>query len=383
MSCTDLEWWSQKLSDVGNTTTPEQRLLALQEINDNLKKANRLEANILKRLLCSPEIFDVLGTTSMTNTSSVNFRKSISEKPSSDLAMDTLSICMNNLSLKESDFPSLLKRALEHPTVKVKALALNTLLRELRLQLEEQQQQQPSNSVQKEILSSSLSSNQAAIPLVVCNVSPELLEATLEALRAKETELGGPALNILSIVSSAYFEQPRFRALMEDGFLNGDDTVKCRIYELAVNIAQRSADNLQRVMFILDHAVDEFSTKRNTDVLFQMNLLEILSNLTKENHCLLYMERHKVLEKVNRCAICFYGEDEDDEVLDPRQPFPPVNMNALLEPSVMKFFGKVASVQPQKVIPTYPRLMYHLFELLCSDDINILPIAFDTFGMTN
>lgn len=381
MSSLDIDWWSKKLSNVGSTTAPEERLLALQDINTNLKKATCLEADVLRCLLCSPEIYSVLGA--MPAQSSVqksgNIRQQVVEKPSTDLAMDTLSICMNNLSLKEADFPTLLERALTHQTVSVKALALNTLLRELRFHLVEKTRKQMRQQQQQK--SAGSADEDMNEPLVIKDLHEALLSATFEALKAKETEIGGPALNILSLISSAHFREPGVRQLLTDALRDGDDTVICRIYELAVNIAKRSDDSLSDVSFVLDHAVKDVTEGHKADALFLMNLLEILSNLTLNDCGISYLSRCNFLDTVNSLFERISSENAGDQNPDEDQSSVCRSMGNILMPSIYKFFGQITTFDPQLVIPIYFQVNYRLLDALCSDDLRILPWAFDAFGM--
>lgn len=249
-----------------------------------------------------------------------------------NVASDILSICMGNLSLNDSELPRLLQRALNHDRAII--LALNAIVKELR-------KTEDSSQV---------------------HITDELLGHVLRALGRDETEVGVPALNILKIVllNEAKLRQPLVKdALMQ--MLNASDVVKCRIYELAVHLGKKSPAMLENVEYLLDKALSELD---NDDVLLQVNILEIMVALAEQNHGLIYLEKRQVFEIISRRV-----ENIDKNPLD-----------RLLIPGIMKFFGKVACIQPQKIITGYPHMIRCLFECLHTADSTLLPASFDTMG---
>ncbi|KAH8310204.1 hypothetical protein KR059_003260, partial [Drosophila kikkawai] len=72
--------------------------------------------------------------------------------------------------------------------------------------------------------------------------------------------------------------------------LQQNEIVRCRAYELAVNLSKSSASSLSYVEFILDAALSELD---NDDVLLQASVMEILVPLAEQNHGLSYMERRR------------------------------------------------------------------------------------------
>ncbi|XP_067635132.1 26S proteasome non-ATPase regulatory subunit 5 isoform X2 [Eurosta solidaginis] len=218
-------------------------------------------------------------------------------KQQCELATDILSICMSNLRIN-NDMPAILERAITHPRSHIQAMVFNAILRELQ-------------SILSILLKERL--GQEAIKLKLLNM------------------------------------------------LSSNETIKCRVYELAVNLAKQSPSLLHQVEFLLDCALSELD---NDDVLFQVNILEILVPLSGQNHGLLYLENRQVFEIISRRV-----EYVDQNPLD-----------RLLIPGIMRFFGKVASVQPQKVIVGYPAMLNTFFMSILSGDVSILPAALDTFA---
>lgn len=315
------EWCCEKLQ---NLKIKENRLSTLTEIRGLLNETPNLETKVTNRLLGSSEIYDCLEENDVETSEPL------------DVVSDILAICMANLNLRQNDFPRLLHKALEHKRSRIKAIALNTILKELQNQMDDDNLGEA--------------------------ISDELLRCILSAIQDPETQLGSPALAILSLILDYHLEKRYVRDALLDGLKN-NEIVKCRIYELAVNLGKKSAATLENVAFILDHALVELD---NDDVLLQMNILEILVLLAEQNHGLLYLERRKVFEIIGKRV-----EEIDQNPLD-----------RMLIPGIMRFFGKISSVQPQKIILGYPHMIRCLFECLNSGDTSLLPVAFDTLGKT-
>uniref|UniRef100_A0A1A9W9H1 26S proteasome non-ATPase regulatory subunit 5 n=1 Tax=Glossina brevipalpis TaxID=37001 RepID=A0A1A9W9H1_9MUSC len=328
------EWFSEKLESL---KIKDNRLSTLSEIRTRLNVTPNLEVRIINRLLSSPEIYDCLEE-ERTGSDKAKCRENGGETQPLDLVSDILSICMANLTLRQNDFPLLLQRALVHKRARIRALALKTILKEL----------------QNQIILSDKNVTSAEDLL-----SDELLRHVLKALQDVETEVGNPALSILLMVLENHLHKPWIKESLIVA-LNQDGIVKCRIYELAVGLAKRSPITLEKVAFIVDHALAELD---NDDILMQVNILEILVSLAEQNHGLLYLEKRQVYD-----VICNRVESEHNP------------LDRLLVPGIMKFFGKTARVQPQKVITGYPYMIRCLFECLHRGDISNLPTVFDTLA---
>ncbi|XP_013108218.2 26S proteasome non-ATPase regulatory subunit 5 [Stomoxys calcitrans] len=316
------EWCCEKLQSL---KIRETRLDTLSEIRGRLNEMPTLELQVTNRLLTSPEIYDCLEDNDAAAAASAD---------PMDLVSDILSICMSNLSLRQSDLPRLLQRALQHKRSRIRALALNAILKELQ--------------------------NQIGDDVGGDAISNDLLRHILNALQEPETYLGSPAMQILSMVLEDHLQEKYVTDSLLQALKNSE-VVKCRVYELAVGLSKRSAAILEKVDFILDHALSELD---NDDVLLQVNILEILVSLAEQNHGLVYLEKRQVFDVISKKV-----EEMDQNPLD-----------RLLVPGIMKFFGKISSVQPQKIITGYPRMIQCLFDCLHSGDTSILPAAFDTLA---
>ncbi|XP_017473913.1 PREDICTED: 26S proteasome non-ATPase regulatory subunit 5 isoform X3 [Rhagoletis zephyria] len=312
-------WFCEQIE---NLRIQESRLSTLSEIRVRLSEIDgsrneQLDVLVINRLLSAPEMYDCLED----------------GHESYQLVTDILSSCMSHLSINQSNLPSLLRRALTHPQPRIQALVFNTILKKL-----QRERRENPNS----------------------DIPAELVYHVLKGLRHERPEVGVPAIGILSIVLKSRIAEESVKGSLLD-MLSSSETIKCRAYELAVNLAKQSPYMLQQSEFLLDRALSELD---NDDVLFQVNILEILVPLAEQNHGLLYLEERRVFEIISRCV-----ENPDQNPLD-----------HLLIPGILKFFGKVASVQPEKMIIGYPRMIQCFFESFLAGDVSILPTSFDTFA---
>ncbi|XP_039961649.1 26S proteasome non-ATPase regulatory subunit 5 [Bactrocera neohumeralis] len=318
-------WFCEQIS---NLNIQENRLTALSEIRMRLYEINetsdvQLETQITDRLLNAPEFIECLNCKTEA-------------KEQCELAADILAICMSHMSLGQSTLPTILELTLTHPRSSIKSVVFNTILKQL------ERQRNSNKNVQ---------------------ISSELLIHILNGLKEDDSKVGVPAIGILTIVLEQHINDEGIKSKLLD-MLTSNEIVKCRVYELAVNLAKQSPTMLHQVEFLLDRALSELD---NDDVLFQVNILEILVALAEQNHGLLYLENRQVFEIISRRV-----ENVDQNPID-----------QLLIPGIMKFFGKTASVQPQKVIVDYPHMIHCLFESILSGNMSILPAAFDTFANLN
>lgn len=140
-----------------------------------------------------------------------------------------------------------------------------------------------------------------------------------------------------------------------------DDVIRCRVFEVAIQTARKSALYLEKTDFILKKAVEDL---HSNDVLVQLNVLELLSDLALESHGLTYLENKGVftylIKKIEKI--------EDDP------------MCSILIPGLMKFFGNVASIHPSKIFKDYPIVINSLFDCLLSEDSRLLKPGYETLG---
>lgn len=311
------DWCLEKLQ---NLRIKENRVETLNAIRSHLNIAPSLENIVTEKLLRSSEIYDCLEEQNDSATASEQ----------SDLAIDILSICMSHLTINHTNLSNLLERSLKHKNPKVRSLALNTILKELT--------KHPGGTI-----------------------AEDLIQVIINCIAEHETSVGAPSVEILSILLADKMNKTQFKVALFRKLEQSDDIVRCRIYEVAVNLSKISPINLSEVEEILNSAV---SCLESNDILLQMNVLEILANLAGQNHGLVFLEQRGVFDKIAKRV------DEIEE-----NP-----LDRLLVPGIMKFFGKIAYTQPQKIIAGYPNMILCLFECIHSADQTILPTAFDTLA---
>ncbi|XP_063533462.1 26S proteasome non-ATPase regulatory subunit 5 [Cydia strobilella] len=145
--------------------------------------------------------------------------------------------------------------------------------------------------------------------------------------------------------------------------LEYDSSSKCNAFEVVVNVASKSPELLK---LCADHQYfDVMVSELDTDdVLYQLNILELMSRLAVAPHGINHFVKTGVLKRVSELVAAL-----------PNNP-----LSALLTPGYMKFFGTIAHKYPQEIFKKYPVLMNLMFDTFASQDQGTLPIALDTLG---
>ncbi|KAH8374150.1 hypothetical protein KR200_000663, partial [Drosophila serrata] len=321
----DETWWLAQLKAL---EPKGQRLETLNSMYTAINKSAPSKQIVL-RVLAAPELYECAEIGGAAEADAAAPKDGVVS-----VALELLDRCMY-LMVPETDveqLPQLLNRGLTHTNPAVRSRVLSLLNRELERQVRSGQVHQLPNN--------------------------ELLFLVLDELKQAETEASAVAIKILSIVLVQRLNDAGVQAKLVE-LLQQNEIVRCRAYELAVNLAKTSASSLGSVEFMLDAALSELD---NDDVLLQASVMEILVPLAEQNHGLSYMERRQVFDVISNRV-----QRLEENPLD-----------ALLVPSIMKFFGKIAAVQPQKIIVGYSHMLICLFEQLQSEDETILPTALDT-----
>ncbi|XP_062561042.1 26S proteasome non-ATPase regulatory subunit 5 [Armigeres subalbatus] len=298
---------------LANLQLEQTRKTALTEIKNTLISSNN--SSISNSFLKSPELLNCLEDANSEQTL---------------LACDILSICMSNLAIDESsEVKNVIEKSLSHVNPKVQAFGLRELRRILHS-------------------SSDTFVNETLILLVIA------------CLASEDSSVGTPSIELLRLML------PRFillRSVLEnlDGLLGKGDVVRCRLYELIVRLAKQSEQLLAAVERFLQKAILELD---GNDVLLQLNILQILSELSEANHGMVYLENSGVFDKL----MSKIDRLEEDP------------LGTILIPGLMKFYGGVAALHPAKVYESFPKIIALLFECLTSEDLSILPTAYDTLG---
>lgn len=249
-----------------------------------------------------------------------------------DLAYDILEMCMANLKLNdEPDLSDIVEKIIKHPNSKVKTVAVRFVEKNL--------QQSPA----------------------LFNVNVVLL--FIECLQSDATSVGVPSIQILIdlLPKQNFIDNSAVRQHLLTALEKANATVALRLYSVAVGVARKNPAMLDKTQFLLERCLTEMDKH---DTLVLMNVLEVLKDLCLENFGIVYLENKGVFTKLMK-KVETVNED------------PLAN---IMIPGLMKFFGNVAAVYPEKIFNAYPALINTLFNCLASEDFQLLYTALDTFG---
>ncbi|CAH2105570.1 unnamed protein product [Euphydryas editha] len=145
--------------------------------------------------------------------------------------------------------------------------------------------------------------------------------------------------------------------------LECNSSSKCNAYEVITNISSKSYELFSLCVDLgyIDFMVNEL---QSDDILYQLNILELLSQLAIKPHGINYLVKQGTLLNISELVKNLN-----------QNPF-----GGLLIPGYMKFFGSIAHYYPKEIFQKYPILVESLFDALNSDDTTILPVALDTLG---
>lgn len=254
------------------------------------------------------------------------------------MACDILSICMSNLELNRSENKYYLDQCLQHPNDAIKLLGLNKMKEIYR----ESEDNLNDTSVQFD--------RNVTISVIKC-------------LESKSTQVGASAMTILFDIfrTSNYLDDNSIRSNLQTA-LDHSDITRCRVYEVCARIAKLSTTWLATSEFILQPLIGDIDS---TDILLQLNVLEVLANLSLANHGYVYLDNNGVFVKItNACQRL----DENP-------------LKNLLVPGYMNFFGTVSTEQPEKILCGFPQMINMLFDFFWNiNDYAMLPAAFDNMG---
>lgn len=249
-----------------------------------------------------------------------------------DIAYDILEMCMTNLKLTdEPDLSEIVEKIIKHPNARVQTVAVRFVEK---------------NLIQCQDLH---------------NIETLLL--FIECLKSTETSIGVPSIQILiDLLSSQNFlNDSAVKQQLLSALAIADETVALRIYSIAVGVARKSPEMLEKMEFLLEMCISDIE---KNDLLVMMNVLEVLKDLCLESYGLVYLENKGVFGKLIKKIESINN--------DP--------LATILVPGLMKFFGNVAVVFPEKIFNAYPALVSTLFTCILSDDFQLLFTALDTLG---
>ncbi|XP_060524269.1 26S proteasome non-ATPase regulatory subunit 5 [Cylas formicarius] len=319
------EWCSENLSKL---LQEELRISTLSELKDHLIALPRDEAVKVVDRLQLPLIFDCLDD---------------SNNDQIDLACEVLTLCMSNLTVGEtaSKYAAPLEKMLSHPYSPVKLMALTELEKSM---------------ISEEALVE-VSKRISLINNVITCIGDNNLGVAKKASNIIVT-LGTTIPGIHSITKPDIMDA--FHACMAIS-----EVVRLRIYEILVKISvisEHSFNKLREIGFI-SCIIEELNTN---DVLFRMNIVEILTPLGMCDHGYAFLDENKILSNF-LSIICISDLDKDVSLL-------------LSQPGIAKFFGNVANKRPLEVLSKYPRFYDYLFDSIESDNLTIVATVLDTLG---
>lgn len=301
----------QKL--LSNLQLEDTRNNALTEIKNALISSNN--SSIFNSFLKSPELLKCLENANSEQTL---------------LACDILSICMSTLVIDETaEVKKAIEKSLSHVNPKVQAFGLRELTRFWRS------------------------------PPVDFFTEPLLMQI-IQMLASDDTGVGTASVELLTLMMPQIVQLRNVQQSLE-ALLSENGIVRCRVYELAVKLGCQSEQVLSKVEKVLQKAVEELD---GGDILLQLNVLQILSELAVANHGMAYLENKGVFDKV-MTKVDHLEEDP---------------LSSILVPGLIKFYGNVAAIHPNKIFDGYPKVVGLLFDCLQSEDLSILPTAYDTLG---
>lgn len=240
---------------------------------------------------------------------------------------------MTNLQLNEEpDLSDIVEKIIKNPNAKVQTVAVRFVEKNLK--------QSPA----------------------LHNVGTVLL--FIECLQSSETSVGVPSIQILIdllTMQQNFLDDSAVKQQLEAALTTANETVALRIYSIAVGVSRKSAEMLDKTEFLLERCLSEID---KTDILVLMNVLEVLKDLCLESYGLVYLENKGVFTKLMK-KIETAGEDP---------------LSSIIIPGLMKFFGSVAIIFPEKIFNAYPGLINLLFNCLLSDDFLLLHSALATLG---
>lgn len=236
-------------------------------------------------------------------------------------------MCLSSLDLDKDHNVLLLDDMIRHDNESVKVIALTQLERVVKKHPEQTQ-------------------------------SPSIVLDVIKCLELPNTSVGTLAMKVLRQQLPRHFDSTEVRSAIESAGTTST-TAKCRVYELIVSICMESAQHMRRVTTILDRIIVDLSSD---DVLLQLNIMEILSQLVATEYGLAYLEEQGLFPRLMTAL----------ENID---------LMHILFPGFIKFFGSVATAHPDKVFTKYSHICKPLVETIISNDSATLSPCLETLGV--
>lgn len=246
------------------------------------------------------------------------------------VACDILSLCLSSLDLNsdKDDNVLLIDDMIRHPNESVKLIGLTQLERLVRKEPEQTR-------------------------------SPSLVAEVIRCLEPPSTSIGSLAVKILSQLLPRHFDAPEVSAAIEAAAGCSSSVAKCRVYDVVVTFSCNSPQNMRRVEKILERIIADLSSD---DLLLQLSVMEILSQLVVKDYGLAYLEEQGLFPRLMAAL----------ENID---------MMHILFPGFIKFFGSVANAHPDKIFTKFSHICRPLFETIISNDSSTLSPCLETLGV--
>lgn len=306
-------WFQEQFAklqiDTGN------RLGGLSEIHEKLQALN------------PGEIAEVVSSSAVLSTVFSCVEKQSSKQTT--IACDILSLCFSSLDLnsERDENVLLLDDLIRHSNDEVKVIGLTQLERLVRKHPEQTH-------------------------------SESMLLDVIQCLELPSTSVGALAMKILKLQLPRHFDSSNVMAAIESAG-GTSSTAKCRVYEVVVSVSVASVQNLRRLSTILDRIVSDLASD---DILLQLNVMEILSELVCPDFGLAYLEEQSLFP---RLMVALEN----------------IDMMHILFPGFIKFFGSIANSHPDKIFTKFSHICKPLFETIISNDSSTLSPCLDTLGV--
>ncbi|XP_075971766.1 26S proteasome non-ATPase regulatory subunit 5 [Anticarsia gemmatalis] len=192
---------------------------------------------------------------------------------------------------------------------------------------------------------------------------PEYIDVFVAAAQMVSDSDIGVANRAISITSNLPYEAyPKVLDEMKI-CLEYNSSSKCNVLEVIVNVSCKSNEHFKLCADnnYIDFMIAELQTD---DILYQVNILELLSRLVAKPQGINYLVKSGGLNKISEYVTALKDNP----------------LKGLITPGYMKFFGSMAHNYPKEIFEKHTVMVESLFEAFDSHDQTVLPVALDTLG---
>lgn len=323
MTANNFEWFQSTIMELSNDNNRTQ---LLSELKLTISALNIPQLRLITHSLQLDIIFDCLNS---------------SQKEQVTVACDVLAMLLLSLEpgVVFSQYEDSMRRALGHPVPCVKKLVIKELQR----------------VANDDALVTRIGAQGDLLLSVVACICHEDMSVASSAM-CLIVKLGSTPVGLEILFSDSVLQALK-------GAMAQRDIIRFRVYEVVIDIAVHSTAGLKGAdtSGLLPALLTEL---KGSDVLLQLNCLELLTKLALCEHGLQYLEEHGVLKSL---ALKVTTINEDP-------------LASLILPGLIKFFGNVTQSRPKEVFAEYPAMVKALFETFESPDLVLLGVAMETVG---